>query len=86
MLTKEETEILKKLKTIFADYEFNDEPVIIKTHNDNLYTDLGLDSLAVVELVMMCENEFGIVIEDETIEKLRTVKDIISVIEKGKIH
>ena len=46
--------------------------------------DLGADSLDIVELVMAFEEEFGIEIPDEDAEKLQTVGDAISYIEKNQ--
>ena len=43
--------------------------------------DLKADSLAVVELVLALEEEFGIEIPDEDTEKIRTVQDAITYIE-----
>lgn len=81
MLTKKQ--IFKKIKEIFCEYEHNNSPVIVKTEEDSLYGDLGLDSLAVVELVMLCEKEFEIVtINDEEIDRLETINDLINLIEK----
>lgn len=81
MLT--EKQIFKKIKEIFSEYEHNNSPVIVKTEEDSLYGDLGLDSLAVVELVMMCEEEFEFsVIDDEEIYRLETINDLIILIEK----
>lgn len=44
--------------------------------------DLGADSLDLVELVMAFEEEFGIEIEDEVQENIRTVGDAVSEITK----
>jgi len=44
--------------------------------------DLNADSLDVVELVMRFEEEFEIEIPDEDAEKIRTVGDAVSYIEK----
>ena len=44
--------------------------------------DLGADSLDTVELVMALEEEFGTEIPDEEAEKLQTVGDAVSYIEK----
>lgn len=44
--------------------------------------DLKADSLAVVELVLALEEEFGLEIPDEDTEKIRTVQDAISYIQK----
>lgn len=39
--------------------------------------DLGADSLDLVEMIMAMEEAFGISIEDEDAEKIKTVKDAI---------
>ncbi|MFP2769378.1 acyl carrier protein [Oceanisphaera sp. KMM 10153] len=39
----------------------------------NFVTDLGLDSLDMVEIVMAFEDEFGIEISDEEAEKILTI-------------
>ena len=44
--------------------------------------DLGADSLDLVELVMAFEEEFGIEIEDEVQENIRTVGDAVTEIKK----
>jgi len=46
----------------------------------NLRDDLGADSLDEVEIVMACEDEFGIEIPDELAERCKTVEDIIDLI------
>lgn len=46
--------------------------------------DLDADSLDVVELVLALEEEFGIDMPDEETEKIKTVQDVISFIEKAK--
>ena len=43
--------------------------------------DLGADSLDLVELVMVLEEEFGQEIPDEDAEKIQTVQDAISYIQ-----
>jgi acyl carrier protein len=39
--------------------------------------DLGADSLDLVELIMEMEEVFGLEIEDEELEKIRTIKDVV---------
>jgi len=39
--------------------------------------DLGADSLDLVELIMEMEENFGIQIADEELEKIRTIGDVI---------
>jgi acyl carrier protein len=45
--------------------------------------DLGADSLGLVELVLAFEEAFEIDIPDEDTEKIRTVQDAVSYIEKN---
>lgn len=46
-----------------------------------LREDLQADSASVMMLVMDLENEFGIEVEDDAIEKVKTVKDMADYIE-----
>ena len=51
--------------------------------NASFIDDLGADSLDTVELVMAFEEEFGCEIPDDAAEKILTVGDAISFIEKN---
>jgi acyl carrier protein len=44
--------------------------------------DLGADSLDLVELVMQIEEEFGIEIPDDDVEKIQTIQDAIAYVEE----
>lgn len=44
--------------------------------------DLGADSIGLMELVMKLEEEFGIKIPDEDVEKITTVGDAVKYIEE----
>ena len=69
-----------KVKEIVAD-ELSVEPNIV-TPQARFVEDLGADSLDVVELVMRFEEEFEIEIPDEDAEKITTVGEAVSYIEK----
>lgn len=47
-----------------------------------LEADLGADSLDAVELIMEVEKEFGLTIPDEAAEKIRTIGDIVSYLQR----
>ena len=49
--------------------------------SSSLRDDLDLSSLQAVTLVMDLEDEFGVVIEDDEIEKLSTVGDVVEIIQ-----
>ncbi len=55
------------------------------TPDASFVDDLGADSLDIVELVMTMEEEFDLEIPDEDAEKLKTVQDVASYLnKKGK--
>ena len=43
--------------------------------------DLGADSLDVVELMMTLEDEYGITLPEAEVENVRTVQDIVTMME-----
>ena len=48
----------------------------------NIRTDLGADSLTVVELLFALEQEYGITIPDDVVESLETVGSLVDYLEK----
>ena len=59
-------------------------PVEKVKDNSRLVEDLGADSLDIVEMLMTLEEEFGINIPDEETANMKTVSEIIKVIESKK--
>ena len=53
----------------------------IVTEEKEIVKDLGADSLDVVEMLMNLEEEFGIVVPEEEAVNIKTVGDIIKLIE-----
>lgn len=53
------------------------------TLESHFVNDLNLDSLDTVEIIMAFEKEFAISIPDDEAEKIRTVGDVVSFIEKN---
>lgn len=52
------------------------------TLESDIIKDLGADSLDVVELLISLEDDYGISIPEEDIAGVKTVKDIVDMIEK----
>ena len=74
-----EKEIFQKLKTIVVDQlGVNEENVTMEA---TFVDDLAADSLDIVELVMTIEEEFDLEFKDDQIDNIKTVGDIVSVIE-----
>ncbi|HCO12092.1 MAG TPA: acyl carrier protein [Desulfonauticus sp.] len=46
--------------------------------------DLGADSLDLTELIMAMEDEFGVEIDDEKAQEIKTVQDAINFIQENK--
>ncbi len=54
------------------------------TSDKEIVKDLGADSLDVVEMLMSLEEEFNITVPEEDAVNIKTVGDIIKLIEEGK--
>ncbi|WP_455129436.1 acyl carrier protein [Pseudoramibacter alactolyticus] len=52
------------------------------TEESNLVEDLEADSLDIVELVMAFEDEFGVKVPDDELENVKTVGDILKILDK----
>ena len=51
------------------------------TMDADLSNDLGINSIELADLVMLCEDKFGIEINDEDIRKFSTVGDVVKYLE-----
>jgi acyl carrier protein len=49
-----------------------------------LVDDLGADSLDAVELIMALEDEFGMEVEDDAAQNIKSVGDLVNYIESHK--
>ncbi|MBQ8128925.1 MAG: acyl carrier protein [Clostridia bacterium] len=72
--------IFEKLKAMAAEQlDVNPEKI---TMDSRLKEDLEADSASVMMLVMDIESEFGITVDDDAIEKVKTVGDMVAYIEQ----
>lgn len=74
--------MIEQIKKVLVDAINVDEDAV--TPEAKLNEDLGIDSLAAVELALELETEFDIRIEDNELAALKTVQDIINIIEAKK--
>lgn len=70
----------EKIKEILIDNLGLDEEMI--TLDANLVDDFGADSLDLVEIQLILQEEFDISIKDEEMEAAGTVKDLIKLIKE----
>ena len=69
----------EKIRTILSEQLSVEEDKI--TLSSNIIDDLGADSLDLVDMAMTVEDEFGIELPEEMIEKVHTVEDVINYID-----
>ena len=74
--------IFDSVKSMIAQQLKVDEASI--TRESRLIEDLKADSANVMVMVMDLEDQFGIMVEDDQIMKLRTVGDVVDYIEKNQ--
>jgi acyl carrier protein len=77
---KAKANVAEKIKQIVSEQLGVDEAEVTPTAS--FVDDLGADSLDTVELVMAFEEAFEIEIPDEEAEKIRTVQDAVTYVEK----
>ncbi|MBS1918484.1 MAG: acyl carrier protein [Bacteroidetes bacterium] len=80
IITIEGKKVNSIIKKIIAEKFALDEDEI--QDDANFQNDLGVDSLDIIELQIAIEKEFKIKIEDEEVEKMKTLSSIIDLIEK----
>ena len=70
----------EKVKKLLAEQlNINADTIDLKSR---VIEDLGADSLDVVEMLMVLEDEFNVTVSDEESLKLKTVGDIVNLIDK----
>jgi acyl carrier protein len=63
-------------RVIAALVEFGEEPENIKP--DSRFEDLDIDSLDLVELAQVIEDDYGIEVSDADMDKIETVADVVA--------
>ena len=71
--------MFEKVKELLIEELQIDEADI--TLDAKLATDLGVNSIELADLIMLCEDKFGIEIRDEDIRKFTTVGDVVEYLE-----
>lgn len=69
-----------KIRTTLGEYLKRDPATILTTQH--LRDDLGLDSMAVIELLYRVEDAFNLQIPDQDLAGLRHVGDVVTYVEK----
>lgn len=77
----EREKIFQELKNILKDTVTVEEEEI--TMESDLVNDLNLDSLDLVDLALSVEQVFGFEFSDEQLQQIKTVKDVLDIIESN---
>jgi len=70
-------ETLKKL--LVEELQIKEDAI---TLDAELSSDLGINSIELADLVMLCEEKFNLSIEDEDLHSFITVGDVVNYLEK----
>ena len=73
--------MFEKVKTLLMEELQIDESLI--TLNAELSSDLGINSIELADLVLICEEQYDIVIEDESLSSFITVGDVVNYLEEN---
>ncbi len=66
----------EQFKNILVE-ELNIDPALI-TNEASLTKDLGINSLELADLILLCEDKLGITIDDDQLSKFITVGDVVN--------
>ncbi len=71
--------MFEKLKALLVDELQVDESLV--TMDAELSKDLNINSIELADLVMMCEDKFGVEISEEDSNRFQTVGDVVHYLE-----
>ncbi len=64
---------------LVKEFRLNPDDVTMEAE---LIGDLGINSLELADLILLCEDKFNVVIDDEEIRNFTTVGDVVRYLEK----
>lgn len=73
------TEVFDKVKKIFKDWYCREDETV-EINADTSFTDIGMDSLDCIELIMQIENKMNIALPDQEVESITTFGQLVSLI------
>lgn len=77
----ETEQIFEKVRNVIVEQLGVDESEV--TMDASFLDDLGADSIDIVEFIMALEEEFGLEIPDEEVDKIVTVENVIDYISEN---
>jgi len=77
-----EKELIEKLKTIVKPYIQNEDAFANLSEETHFINDLKINSANLVDVILDIEDTFDIVMENEDMEQMITVKDAMQVVKE----
>lgn len=78
----DDKKIFEELVNILKLYTKNPELLDKATSETHILNDLKVNSARLVDVVIKCEDVFGISIDDDEADKIRTIGDAVEIIKK----
>lgn len=78
----EQSEIFKKTLSLITPFCKNQDALATINENTRFLEDLKINSARLVDIVLAIEDEFGIAVDDESADQIRTIGDAVSLIEE----
>lgn len=73
--------IVEEVKQIIEKYAYDKKLVNESTLESKIISDLKINSARIVDIILDLEEKYDITIEDSVLEKLKTINDIVQLIQ-----
>lgn len=78
----DEKKIFEELVNILKDYAKNQDVLPKATMDTHILNDLKVNSARLVDVIIRCEDVYGISIDDEEADVIRTIGDAVKIIKQ----
>ncbi|MBN1364448.1 MAG: acyl carrier protein [Syntrophaceae bacterium] len=78
----DEKKIFEEMINILKPYAKNQELLATATLETHILKDLKVNSARLVDIIIKCEDVYGISVDDEEADKIRTIGDAVKVIKQ----
>jgi len=78
----DEKKIFEEMVNILKDYAKNQDLLATATMETHILNDLKVNSARLVDVIIRCEDVYGISIDDEEADVIRTIGDAVKVIKQ----
>ncbi len=79
--------VVNQVLTILKPFVKNADALAAVSEQTSILNDLKVNSARLVDIILAFEDEFGISIDDESADKVRTIGDAVNlIVEKTAVH